>query len=219
MNTYYGVQRSTDHLAHYGVKGMRWGVRKAIEARNGARLTRHAKKASQKLARLKAKADIIRQTNEYKQYKDATKMGLAMAGTGAGIGGIAYGTGHFNPITAPAIGAVTGGGLGAAAGSGIHALVRRNRLSQKGHAKAVKKVRDWQKSMNESFKGTRYQNLAGPKYQDKYALDKAHYNPKTGKISRSRVAVFDGNQLTRDYYGKVTPKIYGQKKHKTKKHG
>lgn len=28
MSEYYAVQRSGNHLSHYGVKGMRWGVRK-----------------------------------------------------------------------------------------------------------------------------------------------------------------------------------------------
>ena len=28
MSSYYGVQRSSEYLAHYGVKGMKWGVRK-----------------------------------------------------------------------------------------------------------------------------------------------------------------------------------------------
>lgn len=31
MAEYYAVERSPEYLAHYGVKGMKWGVRKAIE--------------------------------------------------------------------------------------------------------------------------------------------------------------------------------------------
>lgn len=49
---YYGVTRSTDHLAHYGVKGMKWGVRKAIARGNERALNRHFRKAAKKLAKL-----------------------------------------------------------------------------------------------------------------------------------------------------------------------
>lgn len=211
MAEYYAVERSTEYLAHYGVKGMRWGVRKAVESGNGDRLNRHARKAAQKLVRLKAKADIIQNAQEYKGYKQLAKTGLAVGGLGIGSGLIAYGTGHFNHKTAGPIGAVTGAGLGMATGSGVHALIRRSRLSTKGHARAVKNVHDWQNSMNESFKGTKYAKLAGKKYQDKYALDKAVVNPKTGKVTKKRVAVFRGEQLTRDYMGDRTPKMYNNR--------
>ena len=40
MGVYYGIQRSSDYLAHYGVKGMRWGVRK--EYKKHPRITRPA---------------------------------------------------------------------------------------------------------------------------------------------------------------------------------
>ena len=35
MSEYYAVVRSSDHLAHYGVKGMTWGVRKYINKQGG----------------------------------------------------------------------------------------------------------------------------------------------------------------------------------------
>ena len=34
MAEYYGVQRSEEYLAHYGIKGMKWGVRKEIPPSN-----------------------------------------------------------------------------------------------------------------------------------------------------------------------------------------
>ena len=52
MSEYYAVVRSTDHLAHYGVKGMKWGVRKAIARGNQKALDRHFRKAAKKLAKL-----------------------------------------------------------------------------------------------------------------------------------------------------------------------
>lgn len=206
MAKYYGVERSEEYFAHYGVRGMKWGVRRSIEKGNGDRLRRHAIKASQKLAKLKLKADIVRQAQEYKGYKNLVKSGASIAGLGAGAGLIAYGTGHFNHNTAEPIGAVTGAGLGMATSAGISALIRRHRLSSKGHGKAVQKVRDWQNNMNESFKGTKYAKLAGKKYKDEYAIDKLAFNPKTGKVSRKRVVTLKGEQLTRDYAGPVTPK-------------
>lgn len=52
MSEYYAVIRSTDHLAHYGIKGMRWGVRKYakdISARpSKAYMSRYGDKSKEK---------------------------------------------------------------------------------------------------------------------------------------------------------------------------
>ena len=51
----YAIERSDEYLAHYGVRGMRWGVRKAREmggARGAARLSKQYAKAQKKLAKL-----------------------------------------------------------------------------------------------------------------------------------------------------------------------
>ena len=54
MAEYYGIVRSTDHeLRHYGVRGMKWGVRKARESGNNLRLTYHYLRAKHKLNKLK----------------------------------------------------------------------------------------------------------------------------------------------------------------------
>ncbi|MDT3387317.1 MAG: hypothetical protein LIR46_06080 [Bacteroidota bacterium] len=83
MNEYYAVIRSTDHLAHYGVKGMKWGVRKAIARGNERALDRHFRKAVKKLRKLQ---DIGLHSGKYAAKSAA--YGVAAAGTGTlAIGG------------------------------------------------------------------------------------------------------------------------------------
>ena len=76
-NEYYAVIRSTDHLEHYGVKGMKWGVRKAIATGNSKALDRHFRKAAKKLAKL---TDLG--LNSKKYAAKAAAYGAAAAGTG-----------------------------------------------------------------------------------------------------------------------------------------
>ena len=54
MAQYYGVQRSDEYLAHYGVRGMKWGVRKAIQ---------------HPVSYLRAKHKLSKLTDEQKQMK------------------------------------------------------------------------------------------------------------------------------------------------------
>lgn len=77
MNEYYAVVRSTDHLAHYGIQGMKWGVRKAHITGNERALDRHFRKAAKKLRRLQDKA-----LNSKKYAAKAAAYGVAAAGTG-----------------------------------------------------------------------------------------------------------------------------------------
>ncbi|MDT3387315.1 MAG: hypothetical protein LIR46_06070 [Bacteroidota bacterium] len=93
MNEYYGIASTPtdDFLAHYGVKGMRWGVRKSIEKGNDAALERHYHRAQKKLVKLNARTDIKKQAELSKKYDKAAKIsgkiGLAGAGTLAGLHG------------------------------------------------------------------------------------------------------------------------------------
>ena len=88
MSEYYAVIRSGDHLAHYGVKGMKWGVRKAIIMGDQKQLDRHFKKAAKKLAKLQDKA-----LHSGKYAAKAAGYGAAAAATGAlAIGNSAAGS-------------------------------------------------------------------------------------------------------------------------------
>ena len=97
MNSYYAVVRSTDHLAHYGVKGMQWGVRKALHeggARGERRLTRQYKKAAKKLAKLNANADIEKQNAKANKLNKVAKIGAKVGTAGVGVALAGQGANH-----------------------------------------------------------------------------------------------------------------------------
>ena len=81
MAEYYAIDRSDEYLEHYGIKGMKWGVRKAIESGNTKAYMRHYNKALKKLNKLERRA------NSGAKYARRA----AMLGTAAGLtGGIAF---------------------------------------------------------------------------------------------------------------------------------
>ena len=95
MSEYYGVQRSKEYLAHYGVLGMKWGIRKAAKNGTDYHYQSHATKKYNKLAaklaakgktekaakmsqRAKRSAEIDRGEEEYARN---ISTGKAIAGT------------------------------------------------------------------------------------------------------------------------------------------
>lgn len=105
---YYGVTRTDEYLAHYGIKGMKWGVRKAIASGNSARLGRQYRKAQKKLAKLEARA-----ANGKKYAKRAAALGAGAAAAG-GLA-VAGTTGVGTALTRAGNAAAAGGrGLGKA---------------------------------------------------------------------------------------------------------
>lgn len=173
MSEYYAVQRSTDHLAHYGVKGMKWGVRKAIEKGNSKALARHHKKAENKLSRLIRKADVIANLENRKNAPALAGAGLFPTATSVAIPAIAKNSGHKLGIDDKAMlgfNALAGAGM---IGIAAHDLITGSRRTKsKGHAAAVKKVNDWENEMKTTFAGTKYANeeKKRPKYHDIYPV-------------------------------------------------
>lgn len=89
-NGYYAVDRSDEYLAHYGIRGMKWGVRKAIESGNARRLGRQFRRAERKLEKLERQAN-----NGAKYARRASRLGAGAALSGglaiAGTEGVAKG--------------------------------------------------------------------------------------------------------------------------------
>ena len=107
-NEYYGAPSTPteDFLAHYGVKGMKWGVRKAIERGSDRALRRQYKKASKKLAKLeKLGASGKKYAKRAVAYGAgaAAAGGLAAAGT-AGVGRLIGKTGGVIRKAGPGVG-------------------------------------------------------------------------------------------------------------------
>ena len=80
----YAIERSPEYLAHYGIRGMKWGVRKAIASGNSAKLSKQYAKAQKKLAKLEKQAG--------KSKKYARRAALMGAGAAAAGGLAALGT-------------------------------------------------------------------------------------------------------------------------------
>lgn len=60
MGEYYAVERSSDYLAHYGVRGMKWGIRKAIDRiHSNVRMSKNYMKARKKLGMATAVGGIV----------------------------------------------------------------------------------------------------------------------------------------------------------------
>lgn len=88
-NEYYGAASTPteDFLAHYGVRGMKWGVRKAIQSGNSAKLSKQYAKAEKKLAKLEKRAA---NASKYGKRAAALGAGAAVAGglAAAGTSGV-----------------------------------------------------------------------------------------------------------------------------------
>ena len=152
MAHYYGVTRSEEYIAHYGIKGMRWGVKKAKAARNDTALSKHFKKASAKLDKLNDRADIDIQKSKLKEHADKYKLAsLGTLVTGAYTGGMLA----TNRLSFTGAG-MTMAGLGRTAYHVGKMASAKYKTTKRGHAKAVAKRDKFASEMNDAFAGTKY---------------------------------------------------------------
>ena len=135
-NEYYGAPSTPNEnfLAHYGIKGMKWGVRKAIDRGNDRALSRQYRKAEKKLAKLEKRA-----ASGKKYAKRAALMG---AGAAAAGGVAATGT---RGISAAMRGVGSAGGT-VARGLGAGALSAAN-LAQRMGIRGAGKLRAASKAL------------------------------------------------------------------------
>ena len=188
MSEYYAVQRSGDSLAHYGVRGMKWGVKKALTSGSDKKLNKQFVKAQNKLRKLEDKADLSRQKAAAKEHgKKAVRSAAVGAVTGAfsvgaqnqyaknaikdsRIGKIKYLGGGYAVPTGKASTLWGGATLASSAVSRIagvksayhlgKAVAAAHRSTKKGHAKAAKKASEFRSEMKKAFAGTKYANGA-----------------------------------------------------------
>jgi len=185
MAKYYGIERSSDYLAHYGVRGMRWGVRKALQ-QTGSHL------------RPRSKAYTAAQ----KKLRKATM-------TGGIIGGALYAHKHKDELNNSSEKMLNkpkklkGFGLGFGIGNKAYEKALKNRAIQKS-VKSKNPNRMYKEAM---AAGKRVENARN----NLSALGR-HGFGKTAKVYRD--ANIAASKATKDYYNSLSKKEYAKLRRK-----
>ena len=169
----YAIERNDEYLAHYGVRGMKWGVRRAIASGNSARLGRQYAKAQKKLAKLE------KQAGKSKKYARRAALmgagaaaagGLAVAGTEGVSRGLARGAGAVMKGSSKLGKALTGvrGNSKVAhrlrnTGVALNKIGERGGAFHKGAADASSAISKWGKGNSVGTQLARGQTMLGNK--------------------------------------------------------
>lgn len=204
MAEYYGVTRTPEYLMHYGVRGMRWGIRKAIAKGDNASLSKHYHKAIKKLGKLSLNANQDVQKKIYSKAKANMLSGATMSG-GMSAGLTAGLNSHLSIKDRLKYGGIAGaaGALGGAIinskgiGAGRYA-------SDRGHAKAVAKRNAWRKEMENSFKGTRYGGKEQRKFHQQITALSDQKDPKAYINKQYRKSIIEAASQGRTSGGAST---------------
>ena len=206
MAEYYGVQRASDYLAHYGVRGMKWGVRKALERGDRAALSRQYKKATLKLAKLSLNAN---RDYQRKRFTNAKRNMLAGALGSAGMS--AVGTAAINNRIGRETGIAAGIGALGGALANSRGIMSGRHISDRGHARAIAKRNEWRKEMEDTFSKTGVSPNAKTmrKFHSQITALSDQSDPRAYAIKQNQKADADSTRLAKAYV-KAHPSIISQ---------
>ena len=194
----YAIERSPEYLAHYGVRGMKWGVKKAIASGNDAKLGKQYAKAQKKLAKLE------KQAGKSKKYaRRAALMGVGAAAAGGlaaagteGVGKAMRRVGGFAGRTMSDVGSAmikSGNRRIRNAGVGIH---NAGKVANSALVKAGMGVESW-------GKGNTIARTAAGKYGKLAAGKGAMYNTVARDKAMSKIGGVSNNTIARIGAGAV----------------
>ena len=170
MNEYYGVPSTpnSSFLQHYGVKGMKWGIRKAVERAYSRPRSPGYSRIKQKLEALQQRKiqkqiDKVQKAQTYGRTRKVRKMYEKASEHMDELNRRAnrnYMRGQVDQNKESASNVMWWGGLTANKDARILNAIDRHRdkktISNKGHAKAVRKRNAYADQMAKMFKGTAY---------------------------------------------------------------
>lgn len=148
MATYYGVERSSKYLEHYGIRGMKWGVRKAIERGDQAALRKHYQKAALKLGKLSLNAN----RGVQKRIYNSAKARMASGALGSALGSAGLTAALNNDLKSAGI----AGAAGLVGGALINSrgIMAGRHTTDRGHERAIRKRNEFRREMESTFKDT-----------------------------------------------------------------